>query len=63
MPHVNNIILRLANAGGGSGMRDAEDFAAELAVAAEGNNEIDILEFLLRSVGENPEDIIDSDPR
>tara|TARA_R110002020_G_scaffold223511_2_gene432615 strand:- start:638 stop:994 length:357 start_codon:yes stop_codon:yes gene_type:complete len=61
MPHANGIILRLANVGGNSGIADAEDFAAELAEAAEGNNAIDILEFLLASVGENPEDIIDTD--
>lgn len=38
-----------------------EDFAAELAEAAEGNRRIDALEFLLESIGESLEDLTDPD--
>ena len=38
-----------------------EDFAADLAFAAEGNGRIDALEFLLESIGEDIEDLTDPD--
>ena len=38
-----------------------EDFAAELAFEAQGNNSIDVLEFLLTSIGVNPEELTDPD--
>ena len=60
LPHAKAILLRLTNMGPGV-LADAEDFAADLAHAAEGNNTIDILEFLLRSVGEDPDELADPD--
>jgi len=38
-----------------------EEFAADLAFAAEGNNRIDALEFLLESIGESIGDLTDPD--
>ena len=54
LPRAKEIILKLVGSTG-------EDFAAELAHAAEGNNRVDVLEFLLESIGEDIEDLTDPD--
>lgn len=62
-PHAEKILGRIINQYTLAGRRhdSAEDFCHDLAIAAEGNDNITIMEFLLEAVGENTDDIVSSE--
>ena len=59
-PHAAKILGHIINHSNliGRPRDSAEDFCHDLAIAAEGNDSITIMEFLLESAGENTEDIV-----
>ena len=70
LPHAQAILLRIIGVGSdlpGEPVAPykqsfaTEEFVAELAELAEGEQNLDVMEFLLRSVGESIEDITDPD--
>ena len=67
MPHADKILLRIigeiSKLPGEEGRFGSapEEFLAELAHLSEGSNDLDVMEFLLKSVGESPEEIQDPD--